>query len=345
MSLIRRKTTLDSETGSGITVDRVALSDAQISPDGFVHVDAYIGRSGIFDYLASEIKPQWPECSAIQSLPDDAIIKAYRPPEEVSDVATLDSFAYMPVTNDHPHGMLTPDNVGGYIVGTTKASASMDGDKMKTSIVLYRRDAIQDYRQGKVELSIGAYNDFVWGSGITTDGKPYDMKICKIRGNHVALVDRGRAGRGVRIIDTAENLKRRKMKITINGVTMDVDDSVGQLLDQERTAHKAEVDRLNGEIIGLKSKVLTDEAFKEAVEAELKKRESDKEIAAMRQTCKDAGIDVDQLSDDTVRGIVIGRESSKTTHDEVGFSGGQGTDAPGSKPVDIAAYQTAMYGR
>ena len=146
-------------------------------PNGFVRAEGYLTRSGIFVYRDAQGKT----------------IRELRPPEEVMHPDSLASFGLMPVTNEHPSELLTADNAKEYQVGTVSESVVAEGDKVRAALMITDAQAIEALDAGKSELSCGYTADVVQESGVW-QGQPYDAKQINIRGNHVALVDAGRAG-------------------------------------------------------------------------------------------------------------------------------------------------------
>lgn len=146
-------------------------------PNGFMRAEGYLTRSGIFVYRDAQGKT----------------IRELRPPEEVMHPDSLASFGLMPVTNDHPTELLTADNAKEYQVGTVSESVVAEGDKVRAALMITDAQAIEALSAGKSELSCGYTADVVQESGVW-QGQPYDAKQINIRGNHVALVDAGRAG-------------------------------------------------------------------------------------------------------------------------------------------------------
>ena len=146
-------------------------------PNGFVRAEGYLTRSGIFVYR-------------------DGLgntVRELRPPEEVMHPEALASFALVPVTNDHPSEMLTADNAKQYAVGSVSESVVPEGDKVRASLMITDAAAIEALDAGKSELSCGYTADVEFSPGVW-NGQPYDAVQRNIRGNHVALVDAGRAG-------------------------------------------------------------------------------------------------------------------------------------------------------
>ena len=161
-----------------LRVDKASpLSKPVRLPNGFVSAEGYLTRSGIFVYRDAQGKT----------------IRELRPPEEVMHPDSLASFALMPVTNDHPSELLTADNAKQYAVGSVSDAVTPDGDKVRAALMIHDATAIEALDAGKSELSCGYTADVEFTPGLW-NGQPYDAVQRNIRGNHVALVDAGRAG-------------------------------------------------------------------------------------------------------------------------------------------------------
>lgn len=146
-------------------------------PNGFVRAEGYLTRTGIFVYRDS----------------NGRTVRELRTPDEVMSRETVDSFALVPVTNDHPPELLTADNAKRYAVGAVSEQVQPDGDKLRASLMITDAKTIEEVQSGKVELSCGYTADVVAEAG-TWNGQRYDARQTNIRGNHVAIVDTGRAG-------------------------------------------------------------------------------------------------------------------------------------------------------
>ena len=146
-------------------------------PNGFVRAEGYLTRTGIFIYRDAK----------------GNTVRELRTPDEVLHPEALASFALVPVTNDHPPELLTADNAKQYTVGSVSESVVADGDKVRAALMITDAEAIEALDTGRSELSCGYTADVVAESGVW-EGQPYDAVQRNIRGNHVALVDAGRAG-------------------------------------------------------------------------------------------------------------------------------------------------------
>lgn len=146
--------------------------------DGRLRVDGALTRSGVFVYRDGSGKER----------------REYRAPDEVFAAHSLETFAAVPVTLDHPPVPVTAANAREYAVGLTGENVRRDGDHAVASLTVFDAAAVAAIEAGKRELSCGYEVDLVHESGVTPDGEHFDARQTNIRGNHVAIVDTGRAG-------------------------------------------------------------------------------------------------------------------------------------------------------
>lgn len=168
--------------------DFVPISSHQRTDEGYLVVRARISRTGVQRYLTM-----------------DGIRREYRPPEEVGDSASLDSFRSKVVTLEHPPNLLTADNTRDYARGFSSADVAFDGRYVETVLTVTDSEAIDAIESGRAsQISAGYRVELEPVSGTTPDGEHYDAIQRCIRGNHIALVERGRAGPEVRVLDTGD---------------------------------------------------------------------------------------------------------------------------------------------
>lgn len=159
-------------------IDRGTLRPPKRLPDGRLRVDAVITRSGVFEYRQ----------------PDGTIRKEYRPPAEVFRADALESFSLAPVTDEHPPEMVTVDNIDKYSRGTAGENMRRDGDHVVATLMITNKDLIAKMDAGKKEISCGYNVDLDETPGTTPEGQRYDAVQRGILGNHIAVVNVGRAG-------------------------------------------------------------------------------------------------------------------------------------------------------
>ena len=170
------------------------------TPEGFlVCHDVPIARTGTQLYTGQEVP--------IDPGPD-GLIRIDRPPEEVFRPETLTSFEGKPVTVEHPNDFVTPENWGRVAVGITTNVRRGDGvadDLLIADLVITDKAAIEYVNKTLPEVSAGyeaVYQQTDAGRGVQRD----------IVGNHVALVERGRAGPRCSIQDKEPTMSKTTPK-------------------------------------------------------------------------------------------------------------------------------------
>ena len=126
-----------------------------------------------------------------------------RTPESVFHPDTIQSLIGAPITINHPPLSVSPHVWRQYGVGTVLHAQKMPDSEsdMAGSIVLHDAAAIQALDSGQRELSIGYKVDLVPSATGLPD--EYDT-VGPMPVNHLALVERGRAGENVQVWDTAD---------------------------------------------------------------------------------------------------------------------------------------------
>lgn len=146
------------------------------------------------------------DASGALGLDPKKLYPVYRPFDEL--VRACESFNGKPMINDHEMigtegDLRKPDdkNIGGTIYNV-RPSHDMEGYIVADMTVFSQelQDAITD---GKVELSLGYWCKYRPEVG-THNGVRYEFVQYDLEGNHIALVDCGRMGSGVRVFDHKE---------------------------------------------------------------------------------------------------------------------------------------------
>lgn len=176
--------------------DAVTLGEPRLTRDGYLVADAKIARTGIQLYSGKEIDPD-----NKQGWRDKALVRVYRPESEVFSTDAMASFAHKPITDDHPAEAVSSKNWKAHSVGMTGNEIARDGAFIRVPMVVMDAASIQNWKDGKRELSCGYESQIVFDAGTTPEGEAYDAIQTNIRGNHLAIVGRGRAGSECRIGD------------------------------------------------------------------------------------------------------------------------------------------------
>lgn len=157
------------------------------SPEGYLIChDVPIARTGPQEYFAREL--------GLDGDPDRPVT-VDRLPEDVFEEATLASFEGKPVTDNHPSENVGPENYAAYQKGHVQ-NVRRVGDYIVADLYINDAGLAEQVRNGvKREVSCGYTCDYV------PEGESF--RQTKIRGNHVAVVPKGRAGHHVAIKDAA----------------------------------------------------------------------------------------------------------------------------------------------
>lgn len=208
-----------------------------VTPNGFlICKNVPIARTGKQEYLGSEL--------GLEDERREQVVVVNREESEVFSPETLASFEGAIFTDDHPSNEVTAENVQYLQKGFAKdvrRGSGTDNDKILADIIVTDSITIgKILNSGKREISCGYSCEYV-----EQNGEFYQRNI---RGNHVALVDSGRAGKNVAIKDSKVN-NTRKEKFTMakkkntkrqsifakfmGSITQDADpDIVGELLEE-----------------------------------------------------------------------------------------------------------------
>jgi hypothetical protein len=163
--------------------------------DGRLHVSKTpISKANVCPYLGREI-PRWQELG----LQPDKIYQMYRDPVELEKSAS--TFNNLPLLQKHiPVSADAP--MKEHVVGTIGSDVTYEEPYLMASLCAWDAEAIAGIESEKIdELSSAYHYDADMTAGTTPEGESYDGRMTNIRGNHVALVDVGRAGPDVVVAD------------------------------------------------------------------------------------------------------------------------------------------------
>jgi hypothetical protein len=212
----------------------------QYDTNGFFEVkDNPISKSGVFEYAG-------------RNIPDaenpDTMYKVYRPESELNNPETINSFKLLPFIDDHE--MLgdeaTPaENKG--VHGVTGQDVYFKDNILYANLKVYSEALKNLIQGGKRELSCGFRNKWVKESGVAPSGESYDYIQTDIRGNHIALVDAGRMGSDVAVLDEKDKLNERQtMDEELKKLLEDIQARLASLEEMEKK--EAEQESAEGEV-------------------------------------------------------------------------------------------------
>lgn len=169
--------------------DTLTLDAPKRTKDGYLAVRARAARTGVYDYAGSEVDPD-----NQHGLRDVAVVKVLRDERTVFDKKSAHSFIGKPVTDNHPTEPVNSANWRDHARGTVMGAEWQEGGYLAFDLLLTDADAIAKVDAGKRELSNGYSAGLEFGDFTAADGTKCQARQTSIAGNHVALVDRGRAG-------------------------------------------------------------------------------------------------------------------------------------------------------
>ncbi len=178
--------------GSRISENRIR------TPEGFlICKNVPIARVGTQEYLGEELGLEGYE---------NVLVNVVRTEQEVFSHKTIASFEGKPFTDDHPEQeeFVTTENYKRYVKGHVTNVRRGQGDfsdKLLADIIVYDKTVIEEIENNqKREISCGYACDY----NVDENGDVFQVNIT---GNHVALVDEGRAGHSVKILDHNKQYK------------------------------------------------------------------------------------------------------------------------------------------
>ena len=209
--------------------DRLSLAQDRslrsYDQDGRLHVESSnISKATVNPYYGSEI-PNYQQLG----LEPKKVYYLLRDPEELEKAApTFNNLPllskHIPVSADEPQKEV--------IAGTTGSDTVFKDGYLKCSLAVWDAEAIAGIESGEqVELS-SAYHYTADMTAGEFEGRHYDGVMRDIVGNHVALVDVGRAGRDVVVSDADPFYERKTMKLKA-GAKARIQAAVQPLLAQD----------------------------------------------------------------------------------------------------------------
>lgn len=273
-----------------MTVVRVDYADQPVrmtaTPEGYLTGEARVARIGVQAYQDGE----------------GGIRREYRAPAEVFAADAIASFRNTPVTMGHPdERLVTSDNAKRLSVGFVGENLRVDGNWLVMPITITDAGTVSQIEGGTVELSAGYVSSVIDDAG-EYDGEVYDARQTNIRGNHVAIVQRARAGSDARLnLDAADAVAINqqpevKTDMADKSVTVRVDGIEYQAAPEvERHISKQaeRIDAVEAEVAEAKKAAETEKAKADAATEELDKLKAERTDEAIAAAAK-ARIDLER---------------------------------------------------
>lgn len=184
------------EAAKTVTTDSNDVTSRVVDGNGWFEVKGNpLSKVGIFQYSGAQVGGD-----------PSKVYNVYRPEEELSNPETLDSFRLLPWIDDHvmlgnpdTDQNLTPAEKKG-IEGVIGEEVFFKDGILYGNIKVFSENLAALIESGKKQLSAGYRCVYELVSG-TWNGQPFDAIQRNIRGNHLALVDEGRMGKEVAVLD------------------------------------------------------------------------------------------------------------------------------------------------
>ena len=173
-----------------------AMDKREYDTNGWYEIkDNPLSVVGVYPYMGRSISS---EC--IQ----DHLYGVYRPESELSSQDCIDSFKLIPWIDDHvmlgsEDAGLTPSEQKG-VQGVIGQDVYFDGTTLRGNIKVFSEAMANLIANGKKELSCGYRCRYEYSPGVY-NGQEYQYVQRDIRGNHLALVENGRMGPDVAVLD------------------------------------------------------------------------------------------------------------------------------------------------
>jgi len=200
------------------------------TPEGYlICIGVSIGRTGVMDYGKGE--------TPIDPGPD-GVVKVSRDEDEVFRPETIASFEGKPFTIKHPVEFVNPDNWKELAKGVIQNVRRGEGDQkddLICDLLITDQLAISLVKKGMRGLSCGYEADYIQ----TGEGKGKQVNLI---GNHLALVEEGRAGAGYEIKDHKIGARWMKKSLadTIKSMFIKVVDEAVASEEKEKKSKDAE---------------------------------------------------------------------------------------------------------
>lgn len=188
-----------------LAFDRTAR---RIDADGRLHVDrSHISKATVSPYYGKEI----PGFEALGLRPD-MVYRLFRDPVELERGAA--TFARLPILSEHvPVTVDTPRP--DLVVGAIGSEITFSAPYLDADLCVWDATAIAGIETDKVRELSCAYRYVPVMEPGEFEGQAYDGRMTEIQGNHLALVEVGRAGSDVVVADRNPfTFKESAMKMT-----------------------------------------------------------------------------------------------------------------------------------
>ena len=181
-----------------------AMDRREYDTNGWFTVeDNPLSKIGVYQYSGAMIDP----LGLDPEIDPSRLYNVFRSPEELGDIECIESFKLLPWIDNHvmlgseEAGLMPAEQKG--IQGVIGEQVYFDGETLFGNIKVFSEAMAGLIKSGKKELSSGYRCKYKKLAGIWKN-QVYDFIQCAVRGNHLALVNSGRMGAEVAVLDQSE---------------------------------------------------------------------------------------------------------------------------------------------
>lgn len=191
------------------------------TPEGFLVVEAYVSRPGIYVYRNTRED----ELDGLGK--EGELRRELRPDSEVTSPKSLETYRARSVTVGHPRKngkrvRVDANNVREFEVGTVDGPARVVNGRLAAKLVIKDKAAIAEAKARKRQVSPGHLSEIIVQKGVDPKYGRYDAIQADIEINHIALVERARGGDSLHLRLDGEELREDsadngKLTTTVEG--------------------------------------------------------------------------------------------------------------------------------
>ncbi len=207
-----------------LKINNIMPSFRSKDQNGYLFIEkSPILKTGILEYLGSELLADGEDTVDGVEVDPDKVYKVFISRDELEKAK--DTFKLLPITDDHTWLGLEGKDAKDFQEGTVGENVYIEDGMLYAPLKITGNtliDKIENHE--KEELSTSYYNRFA-----KSDNPSYDFIAKDIKGNHLAVVDKGRCGSDVRILNQkgVEEMAKAKTKNTavleLDGKRIDLD--------------------------------------------------------------------------------------------------------------------------
>lgn len=215
-------------------IHKIFNSERELDGNGYLNVKkSPILRSGILQYQGRELLGEGKTHIDGVEIDLDKIYNVRISDEELEKGA--DSFKMKPLQYSHTWLGEDGEDAKGFQEGSLGENWSIENGMLYFPLVFTGKDTVEKVTNKEVEELSASYENKL----TVSNEEGVDFDASDIRGNHVALVERGRCGSNIKVLNSMEKeemVNKTKTK-SMNGIKLLVDDKevdLSKFIDEEK---------------------------------------------------------------------------------------------------------------